>query len=122
MFSDLVKIMSNVTDGTVDTELTEATADTKVATTDKPSPVEIAKADSNYLRGTIAEELVDGNDFVSKTSTQLLKHHGTYQQDDRERRAEARHADEEADRRRRYPRLVPHTPMLPRWSAGVVSC
>jgi sulfite reductase (ferredoxin) len=57
---------------------------------DKLSPVEIAKAASNYLRGTIAEELRDSNEFVSKASTQLLKHHGTYQQDDRERRAEAR--------------------------------
>ena len=38
----------------------------------------------------IPEELVDGNDFVGKESIQLLKHHGTYQQDDRERRAEAR--------------------------------
>jgi sulfite reductase (ferredoxin) len=56
----------------------------------KLSPVEIAKAASNYLRGSIAEELRDSNDFVSKASTQLLKHHGTYQQDDRERRAEAR--------------------------------
>src|SRR2546421_12524920 len=57
---------------------------------EKLSPVEIAKAESNYLRGTIAEELRDSNEFVSKSSTQLLKHHGTYQQDDRERRAEAR--------------------------------
>jgi sulfite reductase (ferredoxin) len=57
---------------------------------EKLSPVEIAKAASNYLRGTIAEELRDANEFVSKASTQLLKHHGTYQQDDRERRAEAR--------------------------------
>src|SRR6188474_2827499 len=59
-------------------------------TTEKLSAVEIVKASSNYLRGTIAEELVDENEFVSKDSTNLLKHHGTYQQDDRERRAEAR--------------------------------
>jgi sulfite reductase (ferredoxin) len=68
---------------------------TDESTNGKPetlSPVEIAKAASNYLRGTIAEELRDANDFVSKASTQLLKHHGTYQQDDRERRAEARTA------------------------------
>src|SRR3954469_10402233 len=58
--------------------------------TEKLSPVEIAKAESHYLRGTIPEELRDSNEFVSKASTQLLKHHGTYQQDDRERRAEAR--------------------------------
>src|SRR4051794_184620 len=57
---------------------------------EKLSPVEIAKAESHYLRGTIPEELRDSNEFVSKASTQLLKHHGTYQQDDRERRAEAR--------------------------------
>src|SRR5829696_3157148 len=57
---------------------------------EKLSPVEIAKAASNYLAGNIAEELRDANEFVSKESTNLLKHHGTYQQDDRERRAEAR--------------------------------
>src|SRR4051812_33275844 len=57
---------------------------------EKLSPVEIAKAKSQYLRGEIPEELVDGNDFMGKDSIQLLKHHGTYQQDDRERRAEAR--------------------------------
>jgi sulfite reductase (ferredoxin) len=75
MFIDLVKIMADQDDN---------------ETSEKLSPVEIAKAASNYLRGTIAAELRDSNDFVSKTSTQLLKHHGTYQQDDRERRAEAR--------------------------------
>jgi sulfite reductase (ferredoxin) len=77
MFSDLVK---NMTD-TIEVEPEQS---------DKLSPVEITKAQSNYLRGTIAEELCDDNEFVSKPSTQLLKHHGTYQQDDRERRAEAR--------------------------------
>jgi sulfite reductase (ferredoxin) len=54
--------------------------------TGKLSPVEIAKIDSNYLRGPIAAELVDGNDFFGKVSINLLKHHGTYQQDDRENR------------------------------------
>ena len=57
---------------------------------EKPSPVEVIKLASNYLAGNIAEELRDGNEFVSKDNTNLLKHHGTYQQDDRERRAEAR--------------------------------
>jgi sulfite reductase (ferredoxin) len=59
---------------------------------DQPSPAEKLKAESNYLRGTIAAELADGNDFVSSAANQLLKHHGTYQQDDRERRAEAKTA------------------------------
>lgn len=57
---------------------------------EKVSAVEIAKINSHYLRGSIPEELVDGNEFVGKDSIQLLKNHGTYQQDDRERRSEAR--------------------------------
>ncbi|MEX2186298.1 MAG: NADPH-dependent assimilatory sulfite reductase hemoprotein subunit [Pirellulales bacterium] len=52
----------------------------------KPSAVETAKLASNYLRGPIADELVDQNDFFGKASINLLKHHGTYQQDDRENR------------------------------------
>ncbi len=52
----------------------------------KLSPVETVKADSNFLRGTIVQELTDGNSLFSKGNSQLLKHHGTYQQDDREAR------------------------------------
>ena len=52
----------------------------------KLSPVEIFKQDSEYLGGEIADELVDENDFFGKSSIQLLKHHGTYQQDDRDNR------------------------------------
>ncbi len=48
--------------------------------------VEKYKAESNYLRGDIAQELVDGNDVFGRGSNQLLKHHGTYQQDDRDKR------------------------------------
>ena len=55
-------------------------------TTEKLSPVEHIKQESNYLRGTIAEELVDGTDHFGKESIQLLKHHGTYQQDNRDDR------------------------------------
>src|SRR6476661_2342668 len=57
---------------------------------EKVSPVEVIKLASHYLAGNIADELRDGNEFVSKDNTNLLKHHGSYQQDDRERRAEAR--------------------------------
>src|SRR5436190_21168408 len=57
---------------------------------EKVNPAENIKAASNYLAGNIAEDLRNENEFVSKESTNLLKHHGTYQQDDRERRAEAR--------------------------------
>ncbi|MGB6042406.1 MAG: NADPH-dependent assimilatory sulfite reductase hemoprotein subunit [Pirellulales bacterium] len=56
----------------------------------KPSAVEEFKLSSDYLRGEIPEELVDGNAFFGKSSIQLLKHHGTYQQDNRDERKAAR--------------------------------
>lgn len=56
----------------------------------KLSPVEVFKIQSDYLRGDIKQELRDGQDFFGKGSIQLLKHHGTYQQDDRDARAGGR--------------------------------
>src|SRR4051794_2918830 len=60
--------------------------------TDQPklNPVEAAKVESDYLRGSIGEELRDASDFFGKTNINLLKHHGTYQQDDRDARAAGR--------------------------------
>ncbi len=58
----------------------------------KLSPVEGFKIESNFLRGDIAQELVDENDFFGKASIQLLKNHGMYQQDNRDARAEKRAA------------------------------
>ena len=52
----------------------------------KPSAVEVAKAASHFLLGDIPQELVDGAAGFGKGSIQLLKNHGTYQQDDREAR------------------------------------
>jgi len=93
MFSDLVNIMATKTE----------TSDQKA---DKPNAVETIKAESNYLRGSIAADMADGTDHVSKPSTQLLKHHGTYQQDDRERRAEARSNDAAAAKAKFYSFMV----------------
>ncbi len=56
----------------------------------KLSPVETFKSESHYLAGEIGSELLDGNDHFGKASIQLLKHHGTYQQDDRDARAGGR--------------------------------
>ena len=61
-------------------------ADERDAGSPKPSAVEVAKNASNYLRGDIARELADGAPGFGKGSVQLLKNHGTYQQDDREAR------------------------------------
>jgi sulfite reductase (ferredoxin) len=62
------------------------TSEMSEETTEKLSPVEHIKEASNFLRGTIAEEMVDGTDHFGKESIQLLKHHGMYQQDNRDDR------------------------------------
>ena len=54
------------------------------------SPLEELKAGSRLLRGEIARELEDASPSFSKDSVQLLKHHGIYQQDDRDARKVAR--------------------------------
>ena len=67
--------MSNLSDGT---------------SIDGFSKNESIKAKSNHLRGLIKEELVGDAPAFSDDSEQLLKFHGIYQQDDRDRRKEAR--------------------------------
>ena len=59
---------------------------TTAAPAAKPTAVELVKTASNYLAGDIAKELADGAPGFGKPSIQLLKNHGTYQQDDREQR------------------------------------
>lgn len=54
----------------------------------KLSKVEHIKADSRQLRGSIPEELAAAEDHFGGEAIQLLKHHGTYQQDDRDYRAD----------------------------------
>lgn len=53
----------------------------------KVSAVETIKTESDFLRGPIPDELADGTDRFGKSSIQLLKHHGTYQQDNRDDRS-----------------------------------
>ncbi len=57
---------------------------------DELSKVELIKASSNLLRGDIAGELTSAEPQFSDESMQLLKFHGVYQQEDRDRRKEAR--------------------------------
>src|SRR6266478_7233269 len=52
----------------------------------KRSGVETTKETSRQLRGTIALELVTDTDHFNDQNKQLLKFHGTYQQDDRDAR------------------------------------
>lgn len=58
-----------------------------MTTEKKVSKVEVIKAESNHLRGSISEALEDGQTFFEEDNLQLLKFHGTYQQDDRDLRA-----------------------------------
>jgi len=62
------------------------------------SPVENIKAASNYLRGTLAESLLDGaTGSIAEDDTQLSKFHGIYQQDDRDQRETRRRQKLEPD-------------------------
>lgn len=68
---------------------------TCVATPSKPpvtrkakrSKVEIIKEKSDYLRHPLMEELVDEKTYISEEAVQLMKFHGSYMQDHREKRA-----------------------------------
>ena len=61
-----------------------------LSTLDGLSGNETIKATSNHLRGLIKEELLEDTPVFGDASETLLKFHGIYQQDDRDRRKEAR--------------------------------
>ena len=61
-----------------------------LASLDGLSKNETVKATSNHLRGLIKEELLEDTPAFGDDSETLLKFHGIYQQDDRDRRKEAR--------------------------------
>src|SRR5215218_5465620 len=52
----------------------------------KRSPVELIKENSQQLRGTLAEELAQNTDHFNEQDKQLIKFHGSYQQDNRDAR------------------------------------
>src|SRR5438067_3217311 len=60
------------------------------------SPVEKVKERSHGLRGDLADELAADTTHFSSADAQLLKFHGTYQQEDRDQRRERRGTDAEA--------------------------
>lgn len=61
------------------------------------SSVERIKAESDYLRGGLLEELANDHPSVSADSEQLLKFHGVYAQDNRDVRRERTRAHEPLD-------------------------
>src|SRR3954451_1615925 len=56
----------------------------------KRSPVEAIKENGRQLRGTIALDLARDIDHFGEADKQLLKFHGTYQQEDRDARRSRR--------------------------------
>src|SRR5690349_1079480 len=59
------------------------------------SAVERVKQESHGLRGDLAAQLAQDTSHFSDAGAQLLKFHGTYQQEDRDRRREQRGTDTE---------------------------
>src|SRR5436189_4339868 len=60
-----------------------------IATSGSPvvlSAFEAVKESSGQLRGTIADELASTGDHLSEASKNLIKFHGSYQQEDRDAR------------------------------------
>lgn len=53
----------------------------------KRSKVEIIKEKSDFLRHPLMSELVNEKTYISEEAVQLMKFHGSYQQDHREKRA-----------------------------------
>lgn len=68
-------------------------------TVESHSKVEFIKLGSRLLRGEIPQELQQPVDHFSEESVQLLKHHGLYQQDDRDLRGAKR---EDGDKGKSY--------------------
>src|ERR1022692_2519936 len=58
----------------------------------KRSAVELIKENSRHLRGTLAEELAKDSEKFNDQDKQLIKFHGSYQQDNRDARKD-RHRD-----------------------------
>ena len=54
----------------------------------KKSNVEVRKEESDYLRGGVREKLASDADHFDPAKKEVIKHHGLYQQDDRDLRKE----------------------------------
>jgi sulfite reductase (ferredoxin) len=61
----------------------------------KGSKVEALKIESNYLRGDLVEQLGNDASHLTEDGIQLLKFHGSYQQEDRDQRAARKAAGQE---------------------------
>lgn len=70
----------------------EAAREAGTATLEQLSEVERVKRDSRGLRGPLAAELANDASHLSEAGQQLLKFHGSYEQEDRDQRRERKRA------------------------------
>lgn len=73
------------------------------ATTSKPSKVEVLKENSDFLREPVASELLEDTTHFSGDAIQILKFHGSYQQDNRDNRKKGEEKDYQMMLRTRSP-------------------
>ena len=66
---------------------------TPPSTSRKPSKVEGLKERSNFLREPVATELLQDTNHFTEDAVQILKFHGSYQQDNRDNRAKGQEKD-----------------------------
>ncbi|MFM6366657.1 MAG: sulfite reductase, ferredoxin dependent, partial [Dolichospermum sp.] len=59
----------------------------------KPSKVEGIKENSNFLREPVATEILQDTTHFSEDAIQILKFHGSYQQDNRDNRVKGQEKD-----------------------------
>lgn len=76
---------------------------TPTPTARKLSKVEGLKEQSNYLREPVATELLQDTNSFSENTTQILKFHGSYQQDNRDNRVKGQEKDYQFMLRTRSP-------------------
>ncbi|KST67452.1 sulfite reductase, ferredoxin dependent [Mastigocoleus testarum] len=69
----------------------------------KPSKIEKIKANSNFLREPLATELLQDTNHFSEAALQILKFHGSYQQDNRDNRVKGQEKDYQMMLRTRTP-------------------
>ncbi len=69
----------------------------------KPSRIEKIKANSNFLREPLATELLQDTNHFSEAALQILKFHGSYQQDNRDNRVKGQEKDYQMMLRTRTP-------------------
>ena len=76
---------------------------TPISPTAKVSKVEGIKERSNYLREPLASELLEDTTHFTDAAVQILKFHGSYQQDNRDNRAKGQEKDYQMMLRTRSP-------------------